>query len=166
MSKIKNLEDLFFHQLKDIYSAENQLLKALPKVHDEAEDRELKKAIKDHLEETQEQIRRLDDIAEELGIKLTGETCKAMQGLIREAESFMSEDVADHIRDAGIIAEAQRIEHYEISAYGTVVEYAKALGHTKTAKLLKKSLDEEADADKKLNKIAVNNVNKKVKVTA
>ena len=166
MKKLRNLEDLVHHQLKDIYRAETQLIKALPKMHDKASDQKLKQAFAKHLEETKEHVNRLENIAGELGLSLSGETCKAMQGLIEEAKSFISEDAESHIRDAGIIADAQRIEHYEISAYGTVVEYAKALGSNKIATLLQKTLDEESKADSTLSEIAVNNVNKKAKVNA
>lgn len=164
MSTLKNLEDLFHHQLKDLYSAETQLVDALPKMVKEANDKKLKEAFSDHLEETKKQVERLKDIGKDLDIKLTGETCKGMKGLISEAQSFISEDAEDKVRDAGIIADAQRVEHYEISAYGTVIEYAKALGKNEAARLLKETLKEEKDADKKLNALAVDSINVKAKV--
>ncbi len=164
MSKLKNLEDLFHHQLKDLYSAETQLVDALPEMIKEANDKKLKEAFTDHLEETKKQVERLKDIGNDLDIKLTGETCKGMKGLISEAQSFISEDADDKVRDAGIIADAQRVEHYEISAYGTVIEYAKALGKREAARLLKETLKEEKDADKKLNALAVDSINVKAKV--
>lgn len=157
---MKNLSDLFEHQLKDLYSAESQLIKALPKMAKNASDSKLKKAIEDHLEETKEQKERLKEVCSELGIKPTGEECKAMKGLIEEAESFLKEKADDDVKDAGIIAEAQRVEHYEISAYGTAVRFAKELGHKDIAKKLQKTLDEEQKADTDLNKMAEGRLNK------
>jgi ferritin-like metal-binding protein YciE len=160
---MKNLKDLFEHQLKDLYSAESQLIKAMPKMQKKATDEKLKKAIEKHLEETKEQKERIKEVCEELGIKPTGEECKAMKGLIEEAEHFLEEDAESDVRDAGIIAEAQRIEHYEISGYGTAVRYAKELGHDKIAKKLQKTLDEEYKTDQDLNKMAEGSLNKKAK---
>ncbi|HSI71167.1 MAG TPA: ferritin-like domain-containing protein [Gillisia sp.] len=160
---MKNLEDLFEHQLKDLYSAESQLIKAMPKMQKKATDEKLKKAIEKHLEETKEQKERLKEICDELGIKPTGEECKAMKGLIEEAEHFLEEDAEKDVRDAGIIAEAQRIEHYEISGYGTAVRFAKELGHDKIAKKLQKTLDEEYKTDQDLTKMAEGSLNKKAK---
>lgn len=160
---MKNLEDLFEHQLKDLYSAENQLIKALPKMQKKASDEKLKQAIEKHLEETKEHKNRLKEVCDELGIKPTGEECKAMKGLIEEAESFLEEDAEDDVRDAGIIAEAQRVEHYEISGYGTVIRYAKELGHDKAAKTLQKTLDEEYKTDQNLTKMAEGRLNEKAK---
>jgi len=160
---MKKLEDLFEHQLKDLYSAESQLVKALPKMVKAANDEKLKKAFEEHLEETKEQKKRLEEISKELGFKPTGEECKAMKGLIDEAEAFLKEDAADDVRDAGLIADAQRVEHYEISGYGTVVRYAKELGHKAIANKLQKTLDEEYNADKSLDKLAEGRINKKAK---
>ncbi|MGJ8592846.1 MAG: ferritin-like domain-containing protein [Aquaticitalea sp.] len=158
---MKTLEDLFEHQLKDLYSAESQLIKALPKMVKNAKDDKLKNAFEDHLEETKNHKSRLEDIGKELKIDLKGETCKAMKGLIEEAESFIKEKPEDDVLNAGLIAEAQRVEHYEISGYGTAVRYAKELGHDKVAKKLKETLDEEYGADEKLNKMAEGRLNKK-----
>ena len=160
---MKNLKDLFEHQLKDLYSAETQLLKALPKMAENATDAKLKKTFEAHLEETKEHQQRLEEICKELEIKPTGETCKAMKGLIAEAEAFLKEDAEKEVRDAGLIADAQRIEHYEISGYGTVVRYAKELGYDSIAKKLQKTLDEEYKADEKLDKLAEGRLNKKAK---
>jgi ferritin-like metal-binding protein YciE len=160
---MKNLEDLFEHQLKDLYSAESQLVKALPKMVKAANDKKLKKAFEDHLEETKEHKKRLQEICDELGFKPTGEECKAMKGLIEEAEAFLKEDAEDDVRDAGIIADAQRVEHYEISGYGTLVRYAKELGHKAVANKLQKTLDEEYNADQSLDKLAEGRINKKAK---
>ena len=160
---MKNLKDLFQHQLKDLYSAETQLLKALPKMAENATDAKLKKTFEAHLEETKEHQQRLEEICNELEIKPTGETCKAMKGLIAEAEAFLKEDAEKEVRDAGLIADAQRVEHYEISGYGTVVRYAKELGYNSIAKKLQKTLDEEYKADEKLDKLAEGRLNKKAK---
>lgn len=160
---MKNLNDLFEHQLKDLYSAENQLVEALPKMQKNANDSKLKKAFEKHLKETEGHIKRLEEITEKLGIKPTGETCKAMKGLIKEAESFLEEDTEKEVRDAGLIAEAQRVEHYEISAYGTAVRYAKELGHDDIAKKLQKTLDEEYKTDDLLTEMAEDRLNRKAK---
>jgi|SRR5690606_38531470 len=158
---MKNLEELFEHQLKDLYSAEDQLTEALPKMAKKAKDAKLKKAIEDHLEETKEHKNRLEEICDELDIDPKGETCKAMKGLIKEAEDFMDDADDDDVLNAGMIAEAQRVEHYEISGYGTAVRYAKELGHTEIANKLKQTLDEEYNADKTLNDLAENRLNAK-----
>ncbi len=158
---MKTLKDLFEHQLKDLFSAENQLIDALPKVANKASDSKLKKAFENHLEETKEQKKRLQEICDELEISPKGETCKAMKGLISETESFIEEAGNNEIMDAGLIAEAQRIEHYEIAGYGTAVRYAKELGYDNIASKLQKTLDEEYDANGKLNKLAENKLNKK-----
>ena len=161
MSKMKSLEDLFQHQLKDLYSAETQLLTAMPKMAEAATDKKLKKAFESHLKETQGQVERLEKIGKELGISLTGETCQAMKGLIKEAQGMIDEDAEPAVKDAGLIAEAQRVEHYEISGYGTAKRYATQLGHTKIAELLGKTLEQEKDADEKLNDLAINLINVK-----
>ncbi|SDB34376.1 Ferritin-like metal-binding protein YciE [Flavobacteriaceae bacterium MAR_2010_188] len=158
---MKSLEELFEHQLQDLYSAEDQLTKALPKMVENAENAELKKAFKSHLEETKEHKTRIKDICDELGVKPTGETCKAMKGLIEEAEGFLKEVKEKDTKHAGMIAEAQRIEHYEISGYGTAVRYAKELGHKEIAKKLQKTLDEEYKADETLNDLAEDRLNRK-----
>ncbi|MDT0689000.1 ferritin-like domain-containing protein [Salegentibacter sp. F188] len=160
---MKNLKDLFEHQLKDLYSAESQLIEALPKMAKTAKDDKLKKAFESHLEETKEHQKRIKEICDELGIKPTGEECKAMKGLIKEAEEFIKEDAEEDVKDAGLVAEAQRVEHYEISGYGTAVRYAKELGHDDIAKKLKKTLDQEYGADEKLNKLAEGRLNKEAK---
>ena len=128
-----------------------------------AKDAKLKKAFEDHLEETKEHKQRLEEICDELGIDPGGETCKAMKGLIKEAEDFLDEVKDDDVKNAGMIAEAQRVEHYEISGYGTAVRYAKELGHDDIAKKLQKTLDEEYNADEKLNELAEKRLNDKAK---
>ncbi|WP_026753599.1 ferritin-like domain-containing protein [Sediminibacter sp. Hel_I_10] len=160
---MKDLKGLFEHQLKDLYSAESQLIAALPKMAEKASDSKLKKAFEDHLEETKNQKLRLEEICEQLEIKPTGEKCQAMAGLIKEATGFMEEAEGDKVMDAGLIAEAQRVEHYEIAGYGTAVRFAKELGHVDIAKKLQQTLDEEYDADNKLDKLAESRVNQKAK---
>lgn len=160
---MKDLRELFEHQLKDLYSAENQLVKALPKMAERAKDKPLIKAFENHLKETENHVSRLEEICEELGISPKGETCKAMKGLISEAEEFIAEVDDDDVANAGIIAEAQRVEHYEISAYGTADRYAQELGLDSIAEKLQKTLDEEYHADEKLNDLAEKRLNRKAK---
>ncbi len=160
---MKDLKELFVHQLKDLYSAESQLLNALPKMAKKASDAKLKEAFESHLKETKEQQNRIVEICEKLGIKPGGEKCMAMEGLIKEAEGFMEEAETDEVMDAGLIAEAQRVEHYEISGYGTAVRFAKELGHDDLAKKLQKTLDEEYKADQKLDDLAEGRLNSKAK---
>ncbi|HEX6982724.1 MAG TPA: ferritin-like domain-containing protein [Balneolaceae bacterium] len=159
MKKLNNLEDLFRHQLRDIYSAESQLAEALPKMRDKSSNKELQDCFSQHLEETKNHKNRLDEIAKSMDIDLSGVNCKAMEGLIKEANSFISDDAEANVRDAGIIADAQRIEHYEISAYGTAAQYAKALNHEEAANKLHETLNEESSTDKKLSQLATNNIN-------
>lgn len=151
---MKNLRDLFEHQLQDLYSAETQLLDALPTMAKKATDKQLKKAFEDHLEQTRGQKERLVKICKELGVDPEGEKCLAMEGLIREAEHFLEEDLEDAVLNAGLIAEAQRVEHYEISGYGTAVRYARELGLKEIAATLQETLDEEYEADQKLDNLA------------
>jgi ferritin-like metal-binding protein YciE len=158
---MKNLEDLFQHQLKDLYSAETQHLKVIPKLVEAVHDSKLKQLFQDHLKETEDHKKRLEEIAEELGFKPTGEECKAMGGLIKETESFLKEDAEPAVMDAGIIAEAQRIAHYEITGYGTVTRYAKELGHDDIAKKLHEIFKDAENCDKSLNEMAENRLNKK-----
>ncbi len=158
---MKNLKELFEHQLKDLYSAEKQLIAALPKMKSNASDSKLKDAFGHHLDETKNQKKRLEEICKEIGIDPNGEKCKAMEGLIKEAEGFIDEADDDDVMDAGLIAEAQRVEHYEISGYGTAVRYAKELGHKKIADKLQETLDEEYAADQKLDELAEGRLNKK-----
>ena len=152
--KLKNLKDLLILELKDLYSAEEQLIKALPKMADKATNDKLRQAFEDHLEETEGQKERLEKVGEIMKIELSGETCKAMKGLIAEGKEIMGEDAEDEVMDQALIAAAQKVEHYEIASYGTVVHYAEILGLNKVYDLLSETLDEEKKADKKLNKIA------------
>lgn len=148
------VEELLEDQLKDIYNAENQLIKAMPRMAKFVSSPELKKALEMHLEQTREQVERLKQVGEELGIKLTGKKCAAMEGLLEEGKEVMQEDGHEAVLDAALLAAAQRIEHYEISAYGSARALAEKLGETKVAKLLQKTLDEESATDEKLTKIS------------
>jgi ferritin-like metal-binding protein YciE len=156
---VQNLEQLLIDELKDIYSAEKQITRALPKMAKAAKSPELRQAFETHLEETKGQIERLDEIFETLGKKATGKTCHGMQGLVEEGSEMMQELDKGDVRDAALISAAQRVEHYEIAAYGTVREYAKMLGKKDVAKLLDQTLEEEKATDEKLNGISaeVNN---------
>ncbi|MDX5346721.1 MAG: ferritin-like domain-containing protein [Hymenobacteraceae bacterium] len=161
MSKLRNLEDLFIHELRDLYSAENQLVKAMPKMAKEANDPQLVDSINLHLDQTKEHVKRLEQVFEILGKDKEGETCKAMEGLIKEGESMIDENATPETKDAGLIATAQRIEHYEISGYGTAAHFAERLGHQQVLDLLKQTLSEEKNTDEKLNQLAKSKINKK-----
>jgi ferritin-like metal-binding protein YciE len=158
--KKKNFQDLFELELKDIYSAEKQLTKALPKMAKAATNEDLKQAFESHLEETEGQIERLETIFKQLEISVTRvEKCKAMEGLIEEGKELMEEGLEPEVLDAGLICAAQRVEHYEIAAYGCARTFAQQLGHDDIVTLLQESLDEEGNADKKLTEIAESVVN-------
>jgi ferritin-like metal-binding protein YciE len=157
--KIESLNDLLTEELKDIYSAEKQLLKALPKMAKKATSDELRAALEEHLEVTEGQVTRLEEVFEALGQPAKAKTCKAMQGLIEEATELMGEDADDAVMDAGIIAAAQKVEHYEMASYGTVAAWAKLCEEDDAAALLEETLDEETEADQKLTELALNFVN-------
>lgn len=161
---IKTVEDLFIHLLSDTYSAEKQLTKALPKLARATSNEKLSQAFQSHLEETQGQIERIDQIVEsESGIKLKRMKCVAMEGLIEEANEVIESTEKNEVRDAALIAAAQKVEHYEIASYGTLATLAtlaEQLGYSKALKLLKETLDEEKQTDLKLTDLAVSNVNK------
>ena len=151
---IQDLKALYYDQLRDLYSAETQLLEALPKMVRNATDADLKEAFASHLEETRGQKARLEEICARHGIAPEGETCDAMKGLIKEAEKHAEETVAGPVRDAVLIASANRVEHYEIAGYGTAKCYADILDFSEDKKQLDETLDQESDADKKITKIA------------
>ncbi|ECE6700156.1 ferritin-like domain-containing protein [Salmonella enterica subsp. houtenae] len=158
---IKTVEDLFIHLLSDTYSAEKQLTKALSKLARATSNETLSQAFQSHLEETQGQIERIDQIVEsESGIKLKRMKCVAMEGLIEEANEVIESTEKNEVRDAALIAAAQKVEHYEIASYGTLATQAEQLGYSKALKLLKETLDEEKQTDLKLTDLAVSNVNK------
>lgn len=161
MAKLKNLEELFQHELKDLYSAEKQLLQALPKMAESATDPKLKEQFEMHLEETREQKERIEKVCEILGISPGRMKCKAMEGLIEEGSEMIDENAEPEVKDAGLIASAQRIEHYEISGYGTAAHFAERLGHKEAFELLSQTLKEEQNADTKLNKLAKGYINQK-----
>jgi ferritin-like metal-binding protein YciE len=153
------LEELLIDELKDLYSAESQIIKALPKMAKAANSPDLRRAFERHLEETRNHVERLDQIGEELEAKMTGKKCHGMEGLIEEGKEIMSEDLEENALDAGLIGAAQKVEHYEIAAYGTARTHANLLGLKKVAKLLQQTLDEEAKTDKKLTQLAESIVN-------
>jgi ferritin-like metal-binding protein YciE len=152
--KFSSLHDLYVEQLKDLHSAETQLTKALPKMAAAATAPELKAAFTEHLEQTKEQLQRLNQIGEKLGKSLGGHTCAAMKGLIKEGSEWMEEDAEPEVMDAGLIAAAQRVEHYEIAGYGTVHNFSELLGEREATKLLAETLEEEEDTDEKLTTLA------------
>jgi ferritin-like metal-binding protein YciE len=156
---LDTMQDLLIHQLRDIYSAEQMLTKALPKMQERAANPDMVAAIRDHLAETEHQVARLDRVFEILGERTGGVKCKAMEGLIAEAEELLDEDGNEAVRDAGMIAAAQRVEHYEISAYGSAKAFAALLGLSEVVQLLNESQEEETAADKKLSLIATTEVN-------
>jgi ferritin-like metal-binding protein YciE len=156
---MESLKDLFLDQLKDLYHAENQLVKALPKMSKAASNPQLQQAFDSHLQETQGHVQRLEQVFEELGEPAKGKTCKAMQGLIEEGKEAMDEDAEPEVMDAALIAAAQRIEHYEMAGYGCVRTYAQQLGQKQAANLLQQTLEEEGAADKKLTKLAETLIN-------
>ena len=157
--KLKTLEDLFHHELKDLYSAETQLLKALPKMAKAATHEELRAGFTEHLEQTKGHVQRLEQIGESLELRLSGHKCKAMEGLVAEGSELISEDADDAVRDAGLIGAAQRVEHYEIAAYGTARALARCLGHDEAADLLGETLEEEKATDEKLTELAESAIN-------
>ncbi|HCA43632.1 MAG TPA: ferritin-like domain-containing protein [Bacteroidetes bacterium] len=154
MSKLKNLEDFLIDELKDLYSAEKQLTKAIPKMIKATTSPELKKAFEDHLKETNEHVSRLEKISEMIGRGLGGKKCSAMEGLIEEGEDVIKEEMTDEVRDVALIAAAQRVEHYEIAAYGCARTYARLCGYEDIMEYLQETLDEEGNANEKLNEIA------------
>ena len=159
MSKITSLHDAFVHELSDIYSAEKQLTKALPKLAKAASNRVLAEGFTTHCDETQGQIDRIDQIVDDLGIKLKRVKCLAMEGLVAEGAETIEEIEKGPVRDAVLILGAQKVEHYEIAAYGGLITIAQALGYTDAVQLLKDTLAEEKGADEKLNKVALSQVN-------
>jgi ferritin-like metal-binding protein YciE len=154
-----SLHELYVEELKDIYNAEQQILKALPKMMKAASDRELQRAFAQHEKQTQQQVKRLDRIFRELGETPRGKKCKGMEGLIEEGSDLIKERPEPEVLDAGLIAAAQRVEHYEIAAYGTARAYAQQLGHSEHASLLQQTLDEEGETDKLLTALAESSIN-------
>src|ERR1700676_1498642 len=147
--KVEKLDQLFEEELRDIYDAEIQLVKALPKMAKAASSEELREALTEHLEQTKGQVQRLEEIFESLGVKPKGKPCAGMKGLIAEGQEVMEEDATEEMMDAALIGAAQRVEHYEIAAYGTARTFAEQLGNDEAAELLQLTLTEEKEADRK-----------------
>jgi ferritin-like metal-binding protein YciE len=153
------LDDLFLVQLRDLYSAENQIVKALPKMAKAASSEELRSAFDEHLEQTKGHVERLEEIFDRLGARSRGKKCEAMEGLLEEGKEILSMNAEPHVRDAAMIAAAQRVEHYEIAGYGCARTFARLLGDHEAADLLQQTLDEEAETDQKLTQIAESSIN-------
>lgn len=156
MAKVKSLEDFLIEELKDLYNAEKQLTKALPKMVKAASSQELKDAFQNHLLETTEQVNRLENISKIMGKTLSGKKCKAMEGLIEEGKELIEEDMDIEVKDVALIAAAQKVEHYEIASYGCARTYARLLGLPDVEELLQQNLDEEGNANKLLTEISEN----------
>jgi ferritin-like metal-binding protein YciE len=159
MAKLNTLEDLYIEELQDLYDAENQIIKALPKMAKASTSLDLKRAFNDHLEQTRTHVTRLEQVFDQIGSKAKGKACKAMQGLLEEGEELMDTKADPTVLDAGLIAAAQRVEHYEMAGYGCLRTWAKLIGHQESARLLQQTLDEEGQTDEKLTKLAERIVN-------
>jgi ferritin-like metal-binding protein YciE len=157
--QLENLEDLYIHELKDLYSAEKQLVKALPKMAKAARNRELSSGFSEHLEQTKEHAARIEKILSDHKQSTRGSRCKGMEGIITEGEELLKQNADPEVKDAGLISAAQRVEHYEIAGYGTALTYADMFGDKEGVKLLKKTLDEEKETDQKLTRLAKSSVN-------
>jgi ferritin-like metal-binding protein YciE len=157
--KLNTLQKLYTDELRDLYNAENQLLKALPKMAKAASSEELKEAFEQHLEQTKGHVKRLEQVFAGLDEKPKGKTCRAMKGLIEEGSEILEEDGENSVRDAGIIVAAQKVEHYEIAGYGSVRTFAHLLGQNKAAELLQATLDEESETNELLNRLAESVIN-------
>lgn len=157
--KLDTLQKLYTNELRDLYNAEHQLLKALPKMAKAASSEELKNAFEKHLEQTKSHVDRLEKVFEELDEKPKGKTCHAMKGLIEEGSEILQQDGEESILDAGIIVAAQKVEHYEIAGYGSVRTFAHLLGQNKAAELLQTTLDEESETNELLNRLAESTIN-------
>jgi ferritin-like metal-binding protein YciE len=158
--KIESMQDLFVEQIEDLYDAEQRLVKALPKMAEASTSPELRQAFLSHLGETKGHVQRLEQVFQSMGMKPKGQTCDAMKGLVEEGEEMVSNTEQSPLRDAGLIAAANRVEHYEIAAYGSVRTFAKTLGHTGLVSLLDATLAEEKKADAKLTSLAESAVNR------
>lgn len=161
--KLDSLKKLYVEQLKDLYSAETQLVEALPTMAKAASSADLRNAFQEHLKQTRGHVDRLEQIFKNLDYKPTGQKCKGMEGLIEEGAEMAEEDADEDVRDAGLIAAAQRVEHYEIAGYGTVRTYARTLGRQEDVDLLQQTLDEEGETDKKLTALAESSINVEAK---
>ena len=157
--KLNSLHDLYLSELKDLYSAENQIIKALPKVIEKTSSPELRQALESHLEQTRGHVTRLEEVFQMHGEEPKKMKCKGMQGVLDEGDEMLGFDATPDVRDAAIISSCQRVEHYEIAAYGSVRTFAEQMGHDRAAAILQQTLDEEKDADEKLTDIAESRVN-------
>lgn len=158
---IKTMDDLFVHTLKDIYYAENQIVKSLPSMISKATDPQLKAGFETHLNETKNQIKRLEQVFQQHGVKASAVNCPAIDGILKEAEEITAEVGDKSVLDAALVAAAQAVEHYEITRYGTLVAWAKQLGRPDCASLLQKNLEEEKATDNKLNAMAESKINRR-----
>ncbi len=163
MAKMSSLKDLFIDELKDVYSAEKQILVALPKMAKATKNPQLQRAFQEHLQQTQTQKERLDQIFEMLGSNAGRKKCAGMEGIISEGQELMDAKPAPEVLDAGLIASAQKVEHYEIAAYGTLRTFARTLGNQQAAGLLQQTLNEEGETDKKLTVLAEHGANQEAK---
>ena len=157
--ELETLKDLYIHELKDLYSAEKQLVRALPKMAKAASNEQLSAGFTAHLEQTKEHAARLEKILKDLGQSTRGPKCKGMEGLVAEGQEMIEEEADEEVRDAGLISAAQRVEHYEIAGYGCARTYAELLGEKAAAKVLQQTLDEEGATDKKLTELAMSTIN-------
>jgi len=157
--EMSNLQDLLVENLKDLYSAETQLLKALPKVAKKVENEQLRQALQMHVKETEGQVKRLEQVLGKMGEKPGGKKCHGMEGLLEEAKEMMDEDAEADVIDAGLIVDCQKVEHYEIAGYGSAITFAKLLGDEESARILAQTLEEEKAADQKLTQIAESTIN-------
>ena len=162
--EMESLKELYVEELKDLYSAEKQLVKALPRMAKNATNPELQQAFTQHLEETEGHVERLEQIFEMLGERAGGKKCKGMEGLIEEAKELLEEDASEEVLDAGLISKAQHVEHYEMAGYGTVRTYARTLGYERQAELLQQTLDEEGRTDHLLTELAESGINVEAEV--
>ena len=158
---IKTMDDLFVHTLRDIYYAENQIVKALPDMIEKASDAQLKQGFQSHLAETKNHVTRLEEVFRMHGVEVSGVDCPAIDGIIEEADDVAGEVADKKVLDAALIAAAQAVEHYEMTRYGSLIAWAKQLGRSDCASMLQKNLDEEKAADKKLTSLAESSVNRK-----
>jgi len=158
---IQTMDDLFVHTLRDIYYAENQIVKALPDMIEKATDPQLKQGFQSHLAETRNHVKRLEEVFKMHGVEVSGVDCPAIDGIIEEADDVAGEVEDKQVLDAALIGAAQTVEHYEIARYGTLIAWAKQLGRSDCASLLQKNLDEEKAADKKLTSLAESKINRK-----
>jgi ferritin-like metal-binding protein YciE len=157
--ELSSLRELYISELRDLYSAENQILKALPKMAKTASSDELKNGFNEHLEQTKTHVERLEQIFKNLDVSPKGKKCKGMEGLIEEGKELMQEDAEPEVLDAGLICAAQKVEHYEMAGYGCVRTYARVLGDEEAAELLQQTLQEEEETDKKLTDLAESSIN-------